>query len=48
MESHATGLLIIWRLVMPKVGKKRYKTVSGAKKAAKKTGKKLVMTKKKY
>ena len=33
---------------MPKVGKKRYKTVSGAKKAAKKTGKKLVMTKKKY
>ena len=34
--------------VMPKVGKKRYKTVSGAKKAAKKTGKKLVMTRKKY
>jgi hypothetical protein len=33
---------------MPKVGKKKYKTVAKAKRAAKKTGKKLVMTKKKY
>tara|TARA_R110002020_G_scaffold28193_3_gene90176 strand:- start:4084 stop:4209 length:126 start_codon:yes stop_codon:yes gene_type:complete len=33
---------------MPKVGKTKYKTVKAAKKAAKRTGKKLVMTKKKY
>ena len=33
---------------MPKVGKKKFKTVAGAKKAAKKSGKKLVMTRKKY
>lgn len=33
---------------MPKVGKKLYKTVKKAKQAAKKSGKKMVRTKKKY
>jgi hypothetical protein len=33
---------------MPKVGKKKFKSVSKAKRHAKKTGKKLKMTKKKY
>jgi hypothetical protein len=33
---------------MPKVGKKKFKTVTAAKKAAKKTGKKMVRTKKHY
>ena len=33
---------------MPKVNGKKYKTVKGAEKAARKSGKKLKMTKKKY
>ena len=33
---------------MPKVGKKLYKTVKKAKQAAKKSGKKMTRTKKKY
>ncbi len=33
---------------MPKVGKKLYKTVKKAKQAAKKSGQKMVRTKKKY
>ena len=33
---------------MPKVGKKKFRTVAAARKAAKKTGKKMVRTKKKY
>tara|TARA_R110000824_G_scaffold71882_4_gene183855 strand:- start:385 stop:486 length:102 start_codon:yes stop_codon:yes gene_type:complete len=33
---------------MPKVGKKKFKSVKRAKKFAKKTGKKMVRTKKRY
>ena len=33
---------------MPKVGKKTFKSVKEAKRAAKRTGKKMVKTKKKY
>jgi Sec-independent protein translocase protein TatA len=33
---------------MPKVGKKMHKTVKEAKKAAKRTGKKMIRTKKRY
>ena len=33
---------------MPKVGKKKFKSVKKAKKHAKKTGKKMVRTKRKY
>ena len=33
---------------MPKVGKKKFKSVKRAKKYAKKTGKKMVRTKRKY